>query len=77
MKSRFFACIPSPHSSPHYHPGGVYIGWVEMWEVDSAIELTMVDEFYLASGAIQLRKLEWSLLKLWMVLLKLFLGVPE
>ena len=34
----------------------------------------MVD---LASDAINLRKFEWSLLELWMVLLKLFLGVAE
>ena len=33
------------HCSPHYHPGGVYIGWVEMWDADGAIELTVVDEF--------------------------------
>ena len=39
VKSRFLAC------SPRYHPGGVYFGWVEMWEVDGAIELTMVNEF--------------------------------
>ena len=26
-------------------PRWVYIGWVEMWDVDGAIELTMVDEF--------------------------------
>ena len=45
VKSRFLACIPSPRYSPHYHPGGVYIGWVEMWDIDGAIELTMVDEF--------------------------------
>ena len=40
VKSRFL-----PHCSPHYHPGGVYIGWVEMWDANGAIELTVVDEF--------------------------------
>ena len=40
VKSRFL-----PHCSPHYHPGGVYIGWVEMWDASGAIELTVVDEF--------------------------------
>ena len=40
VKSRFL-----PHCSPHYHPGGVYIGWVEMWNANGAIELTVVDEF--------------------------------
>ena len=39
-KSRFL-----PHCSPHYNPGGVYIGWVEMWDANGAIELTVVDEF--------------------------------
>ena len=58
VKSRFL-----PHCSPHYHPSGVYIGWVEMWDANGAIELTVVDEF--------------SLRKLWMVLLKPFLGVRE
>ena len=28
VKSRFL-----PHCSPHYHPGGVYFGWVEMWSI--------------------------------------------
>ena len=40
VKSRFLH-----HCSPHYHPGGVYIGWVEMWDANGAIELTVVDEF--------------------------------
>ena len=40
VKSRFL-----PHCYPHYHPGGVYIGWVEMWDANGAIELTVVDEF--------------------------------
>ena len=40
VKSRFL-----PHCSPHYHPGGVYIGWVEMWDANGAIELTVVNEF--------------------------------
>ena len=34
-----------PHCSPHCHPGGVYIRWVEMWDANGAIELTVVDEF--------------------------------
>ena len=34
-----------PHCSPHCHPGGVYIEWVEMWDANGAIELTGVDEF--------------------------------
>ena len=34
-----------PHCSPHYHPGGIYIGWVEMWDANGAIELTVVDVF--------------------------------
>ena len=34
-----------PHCSPHYHPGGVYIGWVEVWDANGAIELTVVDKF--------------------------------
>ena len=33
------------HCFPHHHPGRVYIGWVEMWDADGAIELTVVDEF--------------------------------
>ena len=40
VKSRFL-----PHCSPHYHPGGVYIGWVEMWVANGAIKLTVVGEF--------------------------------
>ena len=40
VKSRFL-----PHCYPHYHPGGIYIGWVEMWDANGAIELTVVDEF--------------------------------
>ena len=40
VKSHFL-----PHCSPHCHPGGVYIGWVEMWDANGAIELTVVDEF--------------------------------
>ena len=40
VKSRFLR-----HCSPHYHPGGVYIGWVEMWDANGAIEQTVVDEF--------------------------------
>ena len=40
VKSRFL-----PHCSPHYHPGGVYIAWVEIWDANGAIELTVVDEF--------------------------------
>ena len=40
VKSHFL-----PHCSPHYHPGGVYIGWVEMWDANGTIELTVVDEF--------------------------------
>ena len=34
-----------PHCSPHYRPGGIYIGWVEMWDANGAIELTVVDVF--------------------------------
>ena len=36
-------------ASPHYHPCGIYIGWVEMWEVDGAIELTMVEDLRVES----------------------------
>ena len=40
-----FSNLASLPISLHYHPGGVYIGWVEISDGDGAIELTLVDEF--------------------------------
>ena len=36
--------VPTPLLSS-LPPRGVYIGWVEMWDANGAIELTVVDEF--------------------------------
>ena len=36
--------LPTPLLSS-LPPGGIYIGWVEVWDANGAIELTVVDVF--------------------------------